>query len=201
MSKNVIYKIAAAGVATVVSTLLATGATIRVDKGKLGDGVPAANARAGSPENVLPPGFSLNLIAQGSDPLENPSGVIAFFGYLDDFHGETNRIEASKTEPDINTYLVLDHNPGGPTPGYDYGRHFLFQGHENANDLGYLTRINMDVTDPAHRITLLTPVGDTGKTGFNRIDGSSWNPHTGTMLFTQENGNQGGVIEPAVRGL
>src|SRR6185369_10007090 len=52
-----------------------------------------------------------------------------------------------------------------------------------------------DVTDPAHRITLLTPVGADGKTHFNSIDGSTWNPFTRTLLFTQERGNSGGVIE------
>jgi len=39
----------------------------------------------------------------------------------------------------------------GPTVGFDYGRHFLIQGHENANDLAYATRINLDVADPKHR--------------------------------------------------
>jgi hypothetical protein len=156
-------------------------------------GVPAANPRSGSPATVVAPGHSLSLIAQGSDPLENPSGVITRFGYLNDFPPQT--IEATKTEADENTYLVLPHNPGGPTPGYDYGRRFLIQGHENGGDLAYVTRINLDVTDPAHRITLLTPVGEDGKTHFNSIDGSTWDPFTHTMLFTQENGAAGGVIE------
>src|SRR5205807_8162101 len=79
--------------------------------------------------------------------------------------------------------------------GYDYGRHFLFQGHENSGDLAYLTRINLDVSDPAHRITLLTPVDADGKTHFNSIDGSTWNPFTRTLLFTQEAGANGGIIE------
>ena len=156
-------------------------------------GVGSANARSGHPDNVIASGFSLNLIAQGSDPLENPSGVITQFGYLNDFPPQT--VEPTKTEPDINTYLILDHNPGGPTSNYDYGRHFLFQGHENSNDLAYITRVNLDVNDPAHHITLLTPVDGSGKTNFTRIDGSVWNPHTHTLLFTQENGNLGGVIE------
>jgi hypothetical protein len=69
--------------------------------------------------------LALQLVAQGADPLENPSGVIATFGYLNDAN-------KTRTEPDENTYLVFDHNPGGPTPGYDYGRNFLYQGHENA---------------------------------------------------------------------
>jgi hypothetical protein len=42
---------------------------------------------------------------------------------------------------------------------------------------------------------LLTP-GALGVTGFGRIDGSTWDPFSKTMLFTQEgNGSSGGVIE------
>jgi len=199
MKKNQLNSVLAiAGVATAVAAF-ATGAAIRIDQTKLNQGVPSANPRAGSPENVLPLGFSLTLLAQGSDPLENPSGVITQFGYLNDFlPGDTNKVEATKTEPDENTYLILDHNPGGPTPGYDYGRRFLIQGHEASGGFAYITRINLDITDPAHRITLLTPVGASGNTGFTRIDGSVWNPHTGTLLFTQENGAAGGVIELGV---
>src|SRR5262249_50454400 len=48
----------------------------------------------------------------------------------------------------------------------------------------------------AHRITLLTPVNPTtGKTGFGSIDGSTYNPFTDTLLFTQEAGSSGGVIQ------
>ena len=161
-------------------------------------GVTSANPREGVQPNVIAPGYALEPIAKGTDPLENPSGVITRFGMLSD---------QTKTEPDQNMYLVLNRNPGGPTPGYNYGKHFLFQGHENAGDLAYVTRINLDVTDPAHRITLLTPVGPDGKTHFNSIDGSAWNPHSQTMLFTQEAGASGGVIEitpgwpPVVRTL
>jgi len=148
-----------------------------------------SNPRVGSPANQLPDGFTLRSIADGDDPIENPSGVITHFGILNDA-GKT------RTEPDENTYLVLDHNPGGPTSGYDYGRHFLIQGHELfSGDLAYVTRINLDVTDPAHRITLLTPVGADGKTHLNALDGSVWNPHTKTLLFTEEAGATGGVIE------
>ena len=82
-----------------------------------------------------------------------------------------------------------------PTPGYDYGRHFLFQGHENSGNLAHVTRINLDVASPDHRVTLLTPVDESGLTGFNSIDGSTWDPFSGTLLFTQEAGTIGGVIE------
>ena len=58
----------------------------------------------------------------------------------------------------------------------------------------YVTQINLDVAAPDHRITLLTP-GDTNfLTGFNSIDGSTWNPISRTLLFTQEDGAIGGVM-------
>src|SRR5258706_1822049 len=162
-------------------------------------GVSAANPRIDlvSEPNVIASGFNLELLVEGSDPLENPSGIITQFGYLNDFPPQT--IEATKTEADENTYLVLDHNPGGPTDGYDYGRRFLFQGHENAGDRAYVTRINLEVADPIHRITLLTPVGADGKTHFNSIDGSTWNPFTRTLLFTQERGASGGGVHSKSR--
>ena len=142
-------------------------------------------------DNVLSPEFTPGLVAEGIDLLENPSGLITRFGNLSD---------GSRTEPDENTYLILDHNPGGPTPGYDYGRHFLFQGHENSGNLAYVTRINLDVAHPDHRFTLLTPVDGSGLTNFNSIDGSTWDPFSRTLLFTQEAGNllgtgTGGVID------
>jgi hypothetical protein len=149
--------------------------------------VPAANP-ANPPADAVQPNriadnFAVSLIARGSDPLENPVGGITSLGLLAD---------GTRTEPDQNLYLTFDHDPGGPTPGYRYGHHFLYQGHENAGDRAYITRINLDVADPAHRITLLTLQDPTG---FNAIDGSTWDPFTRTLLFTQENGAKGGVIE------
>jgi hypothetical protein len=153
--------------------------------GKKVGGVPAANLEVIT-DNVLSPEFVPGLVVEGLDLLENPSGLITKFGNLSD---------NSRTEPDENLYLILDHNPGGATPGYDYGRHFLFQGHENAGNRAYVTRVNLDVAHPDHRITLLTPVGQNGLTGFNSIDGSTWDPFSRTLLFTQETGSNGGVIE------
>lgn len=146
--------------------------------------VAKANARQGHPASRLAPGYKFQIVARGTWALENPSGIITRFGYLSDFPPQT--VEPTKTEPDENTYLVLEDNPGGPTAGFDYGRHFLFQGHENGHDLAYVTRINLDVNDPAHRITLLTPPGSDGLTHLNSIDGSTYNPFTHTLLFTME---------------
>jgi hypothetical protein len=151
-------------------------------------GVPDANPVAVS-DSIISPDFSFELKQQGQDLLENPAGSLVRFGFLED--------GVTRTEPDENTYLILDHNPGGPTDGYDYGRHFLFQGHENSGDLAYITRINLDISNPDHRVTLLTPPGADGLTHFNSIDGSCWNPFSQTLLFAQEHSNTGGVIEIA----
>jgi hypothetical protein len=148
-------------------------------------GVPAAKPEV-IPDNTFSPEFTTSLVVEGIDFLENPSGLITQFGYLSD---------GSRTEPAENTYLVLDHNPGGPVPGYDYGRHFLFQGHAVTGNLAYITRVNLDVAHPDYRITLLTPVdAGSGLTGFNIIDGSSWDPFSKSLLFAQESVTDGGII-------
>src|SRR6266704_6076154 len=174
-------------VAVALVTLAASNAAadnVRVFNEKV-SGVPAANPVVVS-DNIFSPEFAPGLVVEGIDLLENPSGLITQFGSLSD---------GTLTEPDENTYLILDHNPGGPTPDYDYGRHFLFQAHENSGDLAYVTRINLDVAHPDHRFTLLTPADANGLTGFNSIDGSTWDPFTGTLLFTQESSANGGIIE------
>ncbi len=148
--------------------------------------VHKANKREGTPDTKIARGFKLKLLVSKEFALENPSGVITSFGELSTGVG---------TEPDQNTYVVFERNPGGPDPHYNYGHHFLFQGHENGADLAYVTRINLDVKDQAHKITLLTPTGADGLTHFNFIDGSSYDQFTKTLLFTQENGALGGVVE------
>lgn len=149
-----------------------------------------------------------NQVATGLDNVENPSGIFTKYGYLND--GPTpgqylsgQNPEASKTEPDENTYLNPPASPGDPSAGFSYGTHFLIQGHENASGRAYMTRINLDVpmSDP-HRITLLSTPDATGQTNFSRIDGSSFNPFTGQMMWTMEgsgsttatDGSGGGVI-------
>jgi hypothetical protein len=170
------------GTLLLLSTAVVAAIGVEID-----DSVPNANPRVGSPANRIIDDYRLARIAQGTDPLENPSGPITTFGFLTD---------GTKTEPDENLYLEFERNPGGPTPGYNYGRRFLFQGHENGGGRAYVTRINLDIHDPAHRITLLTPANaETGLTGFGSIDGSTWDPFSRTLLFTQESASTKGVIE------
>jgi hypothetical protein len=127
----------------------------------------------------IDPDFAVRFVVRGTDPIENPSGVITTFGFL---------ANGTHTEPDQNTFIVFRKSPGGPVPGFNYGHRFLYQGHENGGNLAFFTRINLDVEDPAHRITLLTPVNPaTGLTDLNRIDGATYNPFNNTLLFTEEN--------------
>jgi hypothetical protein len=179
---------------------------------QISSGVPNAQPRAGSPPNIFAGGYAATPVAQGSDALENAIGQYDRYGYVSD-HGAGSDQPTSgldtKSEPDQNTYVVTHGNPGGPTPGYDYGRHFLIQGHEifggsnNSIDKAYLTRVNLDVTDPAHRITLLNEPGPivngVQSTGIRSIDGSNYDPYTGELLFTAEAGAFGGVIATPLR--
>lgn len=170
---------------SLVVSLGTSFSSAQVGLGPVHGSVPNANPRVDTPATVISRGFHLRTLATGVDPLENPSAKIVQYGLLAD---------GTRTEPDQNIYLVLPH-ADGPTPGYRYGHHFLFQGHENGGNLAYITRINLDVKDPAHRITLLTPEGSDGLTHFNSIDGSTYDPFTDTFLFTQEAGSSGGVIQ------
>jgi|KBSMisStandDraft_5_1062788.scaffolds.fasta_scaffold33260_4 hypothetical protein len=155
--------------------------------GPITTSIPNARLHVGTPATLIAPGFHLVMVANGQVALENPSGVITKFGFLSD---------GTLTEPDENTYMVFNSNPGGPDESFDYGRRFVFQGHENSGNRAYITRVNLDVTDPAHRVTLLTPVDlASGLTNFNSIDGSTYDPFTNTLFFTQEAGTNGGVIE------
>jgi hypothetical protein len=172
--------------------LVATGVALA----QISSGVPSAQPDSGSPANLLASGFSFKTVAKGSDPLENPSGVVTTYGYLND---NADPLARTRTEPDQNTYLITNSNPGGPTAEYDYGTHFLVQGHENGSNKAYLTRINMDVTDPEHRITLLSPVEGAGNTGLSSIDGSVYDPFNGLLLFTSEAGSSGAVISTPLR--
>ena len=52
--------------------------------GPFTNGVPTANPAEGSPPNVLSSDFSADVLVQGSNVLENPSGPITQFGFLAD---------------------------------------------------------------------------------------------------------------------
>jgi hypothetical protein len=162
-------------------------------------GVPAANTKSPgyAPASVLSPELGQVSVAQGSTRLENPSALTSYYGYDNDVvNGAGQPVmvpapssagkEAHKTEPDKNTYLVFKKGLAGADPGYDYGTHFLFQGHEGgAGGASYLTRINLDA-DAAHRVTLLADHDADGH-ALATIDGSTWDPWAQRLLLTTEN--------------
>jgi len=153
--------------------------------------------------NVLSPGLGEYVVAQGSTKLENGVPCVQYYGYDATVPGSSDCSkqapflplqpsgqEAQKTEPDKNTYLRL-WGQTGADPSYDYGTHFLFQGHEGGAP-GYITRINLDA-DAAHRVTLLATTEQDGKTPLPQFDGSTWDPWAKRLLFTYEGGSSGGV--------
>jgi hypothetical protein len=158
--------------------------------------VPTANAKSDgfAPPSKLSPELKQLAVAQGATKLENTSALTSYYGYDNDklnSAGEpvmvptaTNPVEAHKTEPDKNTYLTFKHSLPGADPSYDYGTHFLFQGHETGLG-GYITRINLDA-DAAHRVTLLA-TKDANDNQIATIDGSTWDPWAQRLLFTTEN--------------
>ena len=182
-------------IGAVLAGWLSLGATSAIGQGLTP--VPKANPKVTgvSVPNVLSVELADVIRAQGSMVLENPRDWAAFYGYNNDrpnlLPALGSNAEATKTEPDKNTYLVL-HGQRGADPSYDYGTYFLFQGHENgAGGKGYITRINLDA-DVAHRVTLMATKDDLGNP-LPAFDGSTWYPWAQRLLFTREAGANGGV--------
>jgi hypothetical protein len=175
--------------------------------------VPAANTRSAGydPATKLSPQLQEVAWARGSMLVENPSNGVNAYGYDDNgvfvpvvgaasggnltLQGGSQP-EAQKTEPDKNTYLVLEGQTGADA-NYNYGTHFLFQGHE-AGSPGYITRINLDADGP-HRVTLLA-TKDVGGNNLPAIDGSTWDPWAQRLLFTAELGTSCGVWQATLEG-
>jgi len=164
--------------------------------------VPTADVKAAgyAPASVLSPELRQTMVAQGSMALDGAQGPVGWYGYINDAPSPDDPTlpqmigtpasphEAQKTEPDKNTYLVLK-NQTGADSNYDYGTHFLFQGHEVAGIVNgvkesYITRINLDA-DIAHRVTLLAATDSSGNP-IAGIDGSTWDPWAKRLLFTTE---------------
>ena len=193
-------------IVSVVAVAIAALTASAVAIAQITSGVPTPQPRSGVQPNVLAPSWTASTVAQGSNSLENPAGIYARYGYISDASSVASGLD-TKSEPDENTYLHTATNPGGPTAGFDYGRHFLIQGHEvfgnNTLFKAYLTRVNLDIpVGNPHRITLLNKPGapfpanpdGTAGTGLQSIDGSVWDPFNSQVLFTAEAGNHGGVI-------
>jgi hypothetical protein len=175
-------------------------------------GIPDPNPRLPgiSTPTQLASGLRQSTVAEGSLPFENPAPGFGYYGFNDDGPhvpaagtlpaANAPVIEATKTEPDKNTYLVL---PGlhGADAGYDYGTHFLFQGHESsAGGKSFVSRVNLDA-DGAHRVSLLATAEANG-TALPPFDGSTWDPFSRQLLFTAEgNGTTTGGVWQATPDL
>jgi hypothetical protein len=188
----------------VAAASAAVAVAVANDGGQSYTNVPAANLKAAgyAPSSVLSPELRQVMVAQGSMALDGAQGAVGWYGYINDAPSPDNPslpqmvpaslgspTEAQKTEPDKNTYLVLKHQTGADG-NYDYGTHFLFQGHElqgtvNGQKTSYITRINLDA-DTAHRVTLLA-TSDSDGNPIAAIDGSTWDPWAKRLLFTTEN--------------
>jgi hypothetical protein len=189
--------------------VLAIGAIATVavahDNPALSDAGPANTKVTGiSSPDKLSPQLRESSVAQGSTPLENPSAAIGHYGYYSDgqmvpapgaLQSPGHNVEASKSEPDKNTYLVVGGQHGADA-SYDYGTHFLYQGHELTGPTGgsYITRVNLDA-DAAHRVTKMAEFEADGTTPIPAIDGSTWDPFAQRMLYTTEGGATGGVVQ------
>jgi hypothetical protein len=179
--------------ALAVAAFAATGNASPTDPSNLTN-VPANTKSPGiSSPNVLSPELTELAVARGSNKLENGTAQVPYYGY--DGNGTMLPVapswaEAKKTEPDKNTYLTMS-GIKGADPAYDYGTHFLYQGHEGGIPAGYITRINLDA-DAAHRVTLIA-TKDASGADLPTLDGSTWDPWAKRLLFTAEGSNGGGV--------
>jgi hypothetical protein len=72
------------------------------------------------------------------------------------------------------------------------GKHYLYQGHEGG-PRGYVTRVNLDETDPAKRVTLISDVDSQGH-AYPTIDGVTRAPFTRRLLLTDEASAPGGAV-------
>src|SRR6478735_5853891 len=138
MRKRILWTVPVAVAAATASVALADGG------GSSYTDVPANVKAAGyAPTDVLSPELRQTAVAQGSMRLDGAQDPVGWYGYINDAPSPDNAAlpqmvgtpasptEAQKTEPDKNTYLVLE-NQKGADPNYHYGTHFLFQGHEVA---------------------------------------------------------------------
>jgi secreted PhoX family phosphatase len=192
MNRRMLWIAAAAVLATIVTTTVAASPP----DGPVLTNVRNANTKSTgyAPSDVLSAQLQQTIVAQGATKVENPSAAISYYGYDNDLLNQNGdpvmvpgggfAAEAHKTEPDKNTYLVFKDGLSGADPSYNYGTHFLFQGHETGSP-GYITRVNLDA-DAAHRVTVLA-TKDSNGADIADIDGSTWDPWAKRLLFTTEN--------------
>lgn len=179
--RNALFGTTTAGLG--VAVLLTTTVTATGSTAFSGD-VTAANPRSGVQDNVLGAGLRQTSVAWGALALTNPDDAlgVTHYGYDTSNGGPLTQDpnEAFKTEPDKNVYLVFN------------GHHYLYQGHEGGPH-GYVTRIDLDATDPAQRVSLVTDTATDGS-ALPVFDGITWNPFSQQLLLTHEGKLSGGSV-------
>ena len=160
-------------------------------------GVPSANTRSAgyAPASVLSPELAQIVVAQGSYPLDGGTAAVPYYGYLGGapmVPALGSNVEAKKTEPDKNTYLVFQDGLPAPTRRTTTAPTSCSRATRAARP-GTITRINLDA-DAAHRVTLLA-TKDADGNDLATIDGSTWDPWAKLLLFTTESAER-----PDVRG-
>jgi len=138
---------------------------------------PAANPRAGIQDNVLISSLDESFVAWGHLPLENPDAAkgITHYGYNTSKSSVLTQDpnETYKTEPDKNAYLTFN------------GHHYLYQGHE-LGPQGYVTRVDLDQTDLAKKVRLMSDTGAGADAAPPTFDGITWDPFSHQLLLTSE---------------
>ena len=167
----------AAGLGVVLALSLVGGSQAAVpDTSFAGKGVPQANPRAGVQDNVLARPLRETSVAWGQLPLTNPDSSLGntHYGYNTSNGGPLTQDpkEAFKTEPDKNVYLRFGTH------------HYLYQGHEGG-PAGYVTRIDLDETNPAKRVSLVADK-DAAGAKVPVFDGITWDPFSHQLLLTAE---------------
>jgi len=191
MKKTTLARLAVIAASAAVGAVYAIASGASASGGFHVWGVPDANPRFGVESNVLTPSAQELPVAWGSLALTNPDAAngVTHYGYNTANGGPLTQAtnEANKTEPDKNVYLVFG------------GKHYLYQGHEGG-PRGYVTRVNLDETDPAKRVTLISDVDANGN-AFPTIDGITWDPFTHQLLLTAESkAPTGGVFAVTLDG-
>ena len=191
MKKTTLARLAVIAASAAVGAVYAIASGASASGGFHVWGVPDANPRFGVESNVLTPSAQELPVAWGSLALTNPDAAngVTHYGYNTANGGPLTQAtnEANKTEPDKNVYLVFN------------GKHYLYQGHEGG-PRGYVTRISLDETDPAKRVTLMSDT-DVDGNAFPTIDGITWDPFTHQLLLTAESSApKGGVFALSLDG-
>ena len=151
--------------------------------------------------NLLSPELQDVAWAQGSNPVENPSNGVVAYGYDDGTFLPVpsgadasagppsvtiarDPVEAQKTEPDKNTYLVSRTGRRAPTRTTTTARTSSSRATRRARP-ATSPAINLDADAAAPG----DAAGDEGRataTTSPTIDGSTWDPWAQTLLFTAE---------------